>query len=273
MPGTPSRRVFGLFNVYRFVLAILIAWVVMEAPHYHVSLSIGWPLVAFLLVYNAILWILWRVVDFVTYGTLLSVIAMALDTLLAALILLQFAFPANTDSPVLLPLLAFEGWAYWNWVGGLLVTMATELLLLGTWFYQKAIGHAAFSPALLVFWAAVLLIIGLVPVSISWVTNEHPLYIAAEARASIPSENRRIGHFDRARTRNLSISQSGKNVAPDCEGLHHRIWHGQNPCTPYLSQTRGFCPRTVALAAKIPRSIPGSLPVPRRLFETTMMKE
>jgi DNA-binding CsgD family transcriptional regulator len=175
MPGTPSRRVFGLFNVYRFILAILIAWVVMEAPHYHVSLSIGWPLVAFLLVYDAILWILSRVVDFVTYGTLLSLIAMALDTLLAALILLQFAFPTNTDSPVLLPLLAFEGWAYWNWVGGLLVTMATELLLLGTWFYQKAIGHAAFSPALLVFWAAVLLIIGLVPVSISWVTNEHPL--------------------------------------------------------------------------------------------------
>ena len=34
MPGTPSRRVFGLFNVYRFILAILIAWVVMEAPHY-----------------------------------------------------------------------------------------------------------------------------------------------------------------------------------------------------------------------------------------------
>ncbi len=98
MPGTPSRRVFGLFNVYRFILAILIAWVVMEAPHYHVSLSIGWPLVAFLLVYDAILWILSRVVDFVTYGTLLSLIAMALDTLLAALILLQFAFPCISSN-------------------------------------------------------------------------------------------------------------------------------------------------------------------------------
>lgn len=77
-----------------------------------------------------------------------------------------------TDSPVLLPLLAFEGWAYWNWVGGLFGTVATELLLLGTWFYQKAAGHAAFSPGLLIFWALVLLIMGLFPVSISLVSNQ-----------------------------------------------------------------------------------------------------
>jgi len=48
MPGAPSRRIFGLFNVYRFALALLIAWVVLEAPHYHVPLPIGWPLVGFL---------------------------------------------------------------------------------------------------------------------------------------------------------------------------------------------------------------------------------
>ena len=171
MPGAPSRRIFGLFNVYRFALALLIAWIVLEAPHYHVPLPIGWPLVGFLLFYDVVLWLTWRVVDFVTYGTLLSLIAMALDTLLAALVLLQFAFPTNTDSPVLLPLLAFEGWAHWNWVGGLFGTVATELLLLGTWFYQKAVGHAAFSPGLLVFWALVLLIMGLVPVSISLLSS------------------------------------------------------------------------------------------------------
>lgn len=166
MPGAPSRRIFDLFNVYRFALALLIAWIVLEAPHYHVPLPIGWPLVGFLLFYDLVLGLTARVVDFVTYGALLSLLAMALDTLLAALVLLQFAFPATTDSPVLLPLLAFEGWAYWNWVGGLFGTVATELLLLGTWFYQKAVGHAAFSPGLLVFWAVVLLIIGLMPVSI-----------------------------------------------------------------------------------------------------------
>lgn len=166
MPDAPSRRIFGLFNVYRFALALLIAWIVLEAPHYHVPLPIGWPLVGFLLFYDLVLWLTARVVDFVTYGALLSLIAMGLDTLLAALVLLQFAFPATTDSPVLLPLLAFEGWAYWNWVGGLFGTVATELLLLSTWFYQKAVGHAAFSPGLLVFWALVLLILGLMPVSI-----------------------------------------------------------------------------------------------------------
>jgi DNA-binding CsgD family transcriptional regulator len=171
MPGAPSRRIFGLFNVYRFALALLIAWIVLEAPHYHVPLPIGWPLVAFLVVYDVVLWLTWRFVDFITYGTLLSLIAMALDTLLAALVLLQFAFPTNTDSPVLLPLLAFEGWAYWNWMGGLFGTLATELLLLGTWFYQKVLGHAAFSPALLVFWVLVLLIIGLMPVSISLISD------------------------------------------------------------------------------------------------------
>lgn len=67
-------------------------------------LPIGWPLVGFLLLYDLVLWLIWRFVDFVTYGTRLSLIAMALDTLLAALVLLQFAFPTHTDSPVLLPL-------------------------------------------------------------------------------------------------------------------------------------------------------------------------
>jgi len=94
----------AFFTVYRFALALLIAWIVFEAPHYHVPLPIGWPLVGFLLVYDGVLWLTGRFVDFVTHGTLLSLIAMALDTLLAALVLLQFAFPTNTDSPVLLPL-------------------------------------------------------------------------------------------------------------------------------------------------------------------------
>lgn len=44
-------------------------------------------------------------------------------------------------------------------------------MLLGTWFYQKAIGHAAFSPGLLIFWALVLPIIVLVPVSVSLVSD------------------------------------------------------------------------------------------------------
>ena len=186
MPGAPSRRIFGLFNVYRLALALLIAWVVFEAPHYHVPLPIGWPLVGFLFFYDGVLWLTWRFVDFVTYGTLLSLIAMALDTLLAGLVLLQFAFPTNTDSPVLLPLLAFEGWAYWNWVGGLFGTLATELLLLGTWFYQKAVGHAAFSPGLLVFWELVLLIIGLVPVSVSLFSDPKKSGIPSVTPAGIP---------------------------------------------------------------------------------------
>ena len=50
--------------------------------------------------------------------------------------------------------------------------MARELLLLCTWFYQKTVGHAAFSPGLLVFWAAVVLILGFVPVSVSVVSRE-----------------------------------------------------------------------------------------------------
>jgi len=203
MPGALSRRIFGLFNVYRFALAILIAWIVLEAPHYHVPLPIGWPLVGFLLFYDLILWLTWRYVDFVTYGAFLSLIAIAMDTLLAALVLLQFAFPTNTDSPVLLPLLAFEGWAYWNWIGGLFGTVATELLLLGTWFYQKAVGHAAFSPGLLVFWALALLIIGLVPVSIGvrkprYVRAGHPTRCLGQLH-----RRRQYGPINRAGTRNL----------------------------------------------------------------------
>lgn len=172
MPGTPSRQTFGLFIIYRFALALLIAWVVWEAPHYRVPLPIGWPLVGFLVLYDGVLWALWRSTDFVTWGGLLSLIALGFDTLIAALVLLEFAFPSNTDSPVLLPLLAFEGWAYWNWIGGLAGMMAGELLLLGTWFYQKTVGHVAFSPGLLVFWAAVVLMLGLVPVSVSVVSRD-----------------------------------------------------------------------------------------------------
>ena len=66
MPGAPSRRIFGLFTVYRFALALLIAWIVFEAHHYHVPLPIGWPLVGFLLVYDGVLWLTGRFVDFVT---------------------------------------------------------------------------------------------------------------------------------------------------------------------------------------------------------------
>lgn len=144
----PSRRVFGLFVVYRLLLSGIVGWVVWEAPVYHVPLPIGWPLVGFLLLYDGLLASLWwKKTDFAEWGGILSLFALGLDTLAAGLILLEFAYPASTDSPVFLVLLAFEGWAYWNWIGGLAALAADELLLLGTWFYQQVTHHPAFSPA------------------------------------------------------------------------------------------------------------------------------
>lgn len=97
MPGTPSRQIFGLFTVYRFALALLLACVVREAPHYRVPIPIGWPLVGFVVLCDGVLWVLWRSTDFVTWGwgSLLSLIAPGLDTMIAALVLLEFAYPST----------------------------------------------------------------------------------------------------------------------------------------------------------------------------------
>ena len=64
--------------------------------------------------------------------------------------------------------------------------MATELLLLSTWSYQKPVGHAAGSPGLLVFWALALLIIGLVPVSVSLFSDPKKAGIPNVTPAGIP---------------------------------------------------------------------------------------
>ena len=170
----PSRRVFGLFVVYRLLLSGIVGWVVWEAPVYHVPLPIGWPLVGFLLLYDGLLASLWWKTDFAEWGGILSLFALGLDTLTAGLILLEFAYPTSTDSPVFLVLLVFEGWAYWNWIGGLAALAADELLLLGTWFYQQVTHHPAFSPALLVFWALTVLILALVPMSVAHPRQDGP---------------------------------------------------------------------------------------------------
>jgi DNA-binding CsgD family transcriptional regulator len=219
LPG-PSRRLFGLFLVYRWLLTGVITWVVWEAPFYHVSLPIGWPLVGFLVLYDGLLWGLWRSVDFAVWGSLLSLLALGLDTLIAGLILLEFAYPTSTDSPVFLPLLVFEGWTYWNWVGGLVTLAATELLLLGTWFYQKVVGHAAFSPALLVFWAITLVILSTVPMSVAQPAqtattagSDHPEH-ADDAREDDPVAE--LTEREREVYQHLKQAHSVTEIAQSC---------------------------------------------------------
>ncbi len=168
----PSAGVFYFFGALRLVLAAVIAWVVWEAPAYHVPLPVGWPLVIFLTVYDLILLVTARLVSFARWGTVFSLFSLGLDVLITALILLEFAYPANTDAPVFLPLLAFEGWAYWDWVGGIFALLSGECLLLVTWLYQRTIGHAAFSPALLIFWIVSTLIVGIIPPAVTVLQNK-----------------------------------------------------------------------------------------------------
>jgi DNA-binding CsgD family transcriptional regulator len=185
--ATPSAGVFYFFGALRLVLAAVIAWVVWEAPAYHVPLPVGWPLVIFLTVYDLILLIAARLVSFARWGTLFSLFSLGLDVLITALILLEFAYPANTDAPVFLPLLAFEGWGYWDWVGGIFGLLSGECLLLVTWLYQRTIGHAAFSPALLIFWMASTLILGIIPSAVTVLQNKRlPTPALSGAEPSAP---------------------------------------------------------------------------------------
>ena len=102
------------------------------------------------------------------------------DILMAGLILIDFSPTWQTGAPALLPLLAYEGMAYWDAMGAVAGWVTSMALLLATRRYQTVTSGQHFSISLVGFWAVAVTMLIALPAVTMWLKT----HLASEQTSS-----------------------------------------------------------------------------------------
>ncbi len=148
---------------FRFGISLFVGWTWFQSDASYRP----WPLVGFLFLYTLTLLLVWRFLQATDTLRALQIVAFAIDILMATLILIQFSPTWQTGAPALLPVIAFEGWAYWGPMGALAGWLVSLVMLIGTRFYQVVTHGQSFPLELMGFWAVTISMIIALPVVIT----------------------------------------------------------------------------------------------------------
>lgn len=133
-----SLRNFTKVSVYRVAVTLLIFGA--EVNTYHSS--VRWSLVTCLSTYDLIWFALPAIVKRTALRlTYVMTLSFYLDVLMSFLVVVEFSRSVASDAPALLPLLAYEGYAYWFLGGGLIGLGSGVFVLAGDQWVQRVVWH------------------------------------------------------------------------------------------------------------------------------------
>lgn len=158
-------RFFG-FQLIRLLVALLL--LSSASPLADTHLHTNLPLIgSVMLAYNVVLYFGRRVSSHIVPSQYWSLSAVFVDFAVAEVILVEYSRHLTSFSWVLLPVLAYEAWAYWGGQGLITGTLITVLMMLTDGWLARTVWHHPISTLHLAFWVVFLIVMAIVPIGIS----------------------------------------------------------------------------------------------------------